>query len=167
MITNIYCLLSCKDTNLKAIHNNVSLNVCKLSIVFYLAKILIWKQFTTGLEEVHTYSYCLLSCKDTNLKAIHNYRKWGQRENPIVFYLAKILIWKQFTTCTRVYVPKSYCLLSCKDTNLKAIHNVQLYRQSMRRIVFYLAKILIWKQFTTYSCTGRACVELSSILQRY
>ena len=35
---------------------------------------------------------CLLSCKDTNLKAIHNADYLGVKLNLVVFYLAKILI---------------------------------------------------------------------------
>ena len=35
---------------------------------------------------------CLLSCKDTNLKAIHNYLAPFDRMALVVFYLAKILI---------------------------------------------------------------------------
>ena len=41
------CVCNCKDTNLKAIHNNYPLKVFELTVVFATAKILIWKQFTT------------------------------------------------------------------------------------------------------------------------
>ncbi len=34
-----YCLLSCKDTNLKAIHNSIINDLLDVVIVFYLAKI--------------------------------------------------------------------------------------------------------------------------------
>ena len=35
------------------------------------------------------------------------------------------------------------CLLSCKDTNLKAIHNEMPASYGVEEVVFYLAKILI------------------------
>ena len=35
---------------------------------------------------------CLLSCKDTNLKAIHNENEAIVKDGLVVFYLAKILI---------------------------------------------------------------------------
>ena len=35
------------------------------------------------------------------------------------------------------------CLSSCKDTNLKAIHNTMAINEVMVKVVFHLAKILI------------------------
>ena len=161
------CLLSCKDTNLKAIHNQSMLQQLQIEDVFYLAKILIWKQFTTYARDTWCSYGCLLSCKDTNLKAIHNYGAAifdGQED---VFYLAKILIWKQFTTAPCMYALNCRCLLSCKDTNLKAIHIAGFAFATLPPDVFYLAKILIWKQFTTYKSKDLCNTLMSSILQRY
>ena len=118
-----HCLLSCKDTNLKAIHNVVMVAMIDVATVFYLAKILIWKQFTTFNRTSVVWYDCLLSCKDTNLKAIHNVVLFRADFASTVFYLAKILIWKQFTTSILSNTRFTHCLLSCKDTNLKAIHN--------------------------------------------
>ena len=143
------CLLSCKDTNLKAIHNVLFDGHQSLRVVFYLAKILIWKQFTTSLGVEFKLYCCLLSCKDTNLKAIHNILTRTDKFYEVVFYLAKILIWKQFTTHNCINACGKSCLLSCKDTNLKAIHNRSIGSERGLWVVFYLAKILIWKQFTT------------------
>ena len=92
------CLLSCKDTNLKAIHNTIQSLMTRSRDVYCPAKIQIWKQFTTSAlalaantamsTVLQRYKFesnsqpppisggspwrCLLSCKDTNLKAIHN-----------------------------------------------------------------------------------------------
>ena len=162
-------------------------------VVFYLAKILIWKQFTTVVGQQARKFRCLLSCKDTNLKAIHNQVMCVMEIGCVVFYLAKILIWKQFTTELEKSQKFCGCLLSCKDTNLKAIHNgakfvrvedgvvfylakILIWKQfttqtvqetTGERVVFYLAKILIWKQFTTVTVIIYQYVLLSSILQRY
>ena len=99
-IQQIRCVYLCKDTNLKAIHNIIKLSSPPETVVFTYAKIQIWKQFTTcsvtvgcGLKlclpmqrykfesnsQLVTLYYrefvsCVYLCKDTNLKAIHNYR---------------------------------------------------------------------------------------------
>ena len=165
--SHLRCLLSCKDTNLKAIHNEYSMLAVAHSDVFYLAKILIWKQFTTVVQMDYLPRWCLLSCKDTNLKAIHNFPSSAWFLLNDVFYLAKILIWKQFTTRLRRVLGHHRCLLSCKDTNLKAIHNYAKGVDNSLTDVFYLAKILIWKQFTTAWLLMCQQAAMSSILQRY
>ena len=92
------CVCNCKDTNLKAIHNRLCRLCSLLLVVFATAKILIWKQFTTGYKEKLTYCSCVCNCKDTNLKAIHNTHVCHCKNYQVVFATAKILIWKQFTT---------------------------------------------------------------------
>ena len=46
-VSNCFC--HCKDTNSKAIHNEFDVRRCMAEIVFATAKILIRKQFTTGV----------------------------------------------------------------------------------------------------------------------
>ena len=109
-----YCLLSRKDTTLKAIHNvshpadHIRRTVC------YLAKILHWKQFTTYGNSLSSPKDCLLSRKDTTLKAIHNTKCTSYNVYTTVCYLAKILHWKQFTTCDCDTCTNRNCLLSRK-----------------------------------------------------
>ena len=43
----------------------------------------------------------------------------------------------------------SCCLCKCKDTKLKAIHNVKTLINDYITVVYANAKILNWKQFTT------------------
>ena len=93
---------------------------------------------------------CVCNCKDTNLKAIHNCYSYLFSLSYVVFATAKILIWKQFTTAFSRFWPIRGCVCNCKDTNLKAIHNEETFAKSGRIVVFATAKILIWKQFTTY-----------------
>ena len=104
---------------------------------------------------------CVCNCKDTNLKAIHNTKKCFYGKCRVVFATAKILIWKQFTTFTKT--PSSYncCVCNCKDTNLKAIHNVVGTGANIVSVVFATAKILIWKQFTTHQ--ERRCYLLRCV----
>ena len=93
-------------------------------VVTDIAKILFWKQFTTkaysvcganGLSLILQRYYfesnsqlldaksfglrsCHWYCKDTILKAIHNYCHKVSYLEEVVTDIAKILFWKQFTT---------------------------------------------------------------------
>ncbi len=106
---------------------------------------------------------------------------------------AKIQIWKQFTTTlaksdaeTRLCLPMQRykfesnsqpidgkepavgcCAYLCKDTNLKAIHNLCLGGWLLYIVVLTYAKIQIWKQFTTkrLKCSHRQSLCLP--MQRY
>ena len=97
--TPLGCVSHCKDTKLKAIHNKF--NTCTLNqiVVFHTAKIQNWKQFTTEIvgisiserlcftlqrykiesnsQLIRRYMVlqvrCVSHCKDTKLKAIHNF----------------------------------------------------------------------------------------------
>ena len=66
------CLCQCKDTNLKAIHNNIWLysSLCWLFMPMQRYK------FESNSQQVAPRLWwsvgCLCQCKDTNLKAIHN-----------------------------------------------------------------------------------------------
>ena len=117
--------------------------------MFATAKILIWKQFTTTIPKTSQLVGCVCNCKDTNLKAIHNLKADNPNTHFVVFATAKILIWKQFTTPLNKNNIMPSCVCNCKDTNLKAIHNVSTISEKTLPVVFATAKILIWKQFTT------------------
>ncbi len=91
-------MLSCKDTNFKANHNQPLRQNPLTEGVCYLAKIRILKQITTRYPLQCSYMWCLLSCKDTNFKANHNFRSWSYGDIEGVCYLAKIRILKQITT---------------------------------------------------------------------
>ena len=98
LFTQLSCLCYCKDTKLKAIHNGADLRGADLYVVYATAKILNWKQFTTCIQNSVPVPRCLCYCKDTKLKAIHNYSAPPQTFQPVVYATAKILNWKQFTT---------------------------------------------------------------------
>ena len=136
---------------------------------------------------------CHWYCKDTILKAIHNLPLQSGWIAIVVTDIAKILFWKQFTTANwnarkrdwlslilqRYYFESNSqhrlnnmlkrigCHWYCKDTILKAIHNLTMFIKDWNFVVTDIAKILFWKQFTTgykYAETDR---KLSLILQRY
>ena len=96
--SNVWCLLSCKDTNFKANHNTLMSTFLPPSGVCYLAKIRILKQITTRKLYLSLRLGCLLSCKDTNFKANHNSAIDVKTSCHGVCYLAKIRILKQITT---------------------------------------------------------------------
>ena len=80
-----------------------------------------------------------------------------------VYDSAKILIWKQITTVGSLVYWKFWCIWLCKDTNLKANHNGMPFFKKMPEGVYDSAKILIWKQITTFSIeshTGLWCIWL-------
>ena len=135
------CSYQCKDTNLKAIHNLDEVQITDDFLVLTNAKILIWKQFTTIASWHNTHSACSYQCKDTNLKAIHNRSACG--------------------------TPRKPCSYQCKDTNLKAIHNLASDSLIMDTLVLTNAKILIWKQFTTFCILYIKNCDLFLPMQRY
>ena len=97
---------------------------------------------------------CISFCKDTNLKANHNWYRLVFFLARAVFPFAKILIWKQITTSYLTFHFLVSCIPFCKDTNLKANHNCLYGPLHDRRAVFPFAKILIWKQITTVCVKG-------------
>ena len=111
--------------------------------------------------------WCLLSCKDTNFKANHNKRERREAQNEGVCYLAKIRILKQITTFHRRPGLIQGCLLSCKDTNFKANHNIGYVVRIVQNGVCYLAKIRILKQITTQVDIIMDSIVVFVILQRY
>ena len=161
------CVSHCKDTKLKAIHNQYNIGFVGLFVVFHTAKIQNWKQFTTcypyriaintlcftlqrykiesnsqqKLSEFNFCECCVSHCKDTKLKAIHN--------------------------CCRRIIRILRCVSHCKDTKLKAIHNLQPYTYKRGVVVFHTAKIQNWKQFTTNAVWLISGRMLCFTLQRY
>ncbi len=187
------CVYLCKDTNLKAIHNCLCQEFVLHCVVFTYAKIQIWKQFTTDMRQafedkvlclpMQRYKFesnsqqiqklafyflsCVYLCKDTNLKAIHNILQRYSILVKVVFTYAKIQIWKQFTTCDCFYCTSQCCVYLCKDTNLKAIHNLLVVLVFLSLVVFTYAKIQIWKQFTTAWKRNASRCSLCLPMQRY
>ena len=126
--------------------------------VYDSAKILIWKQITTSTFVIVTSCWCIWLCKDTNLKANHNYWFYFRWFSSGVYDSAKILIWKQITTASMISYLASGCIWLCKDTNLKANHNREGAQASALAGVYDSAKILIWKQITTIRKTFDECL---------
>ena len=120
-----------------------------ISVVSVYAKIQIWKQITTH-RHMETYlSGCKRICKDTNLKANHNNVASEIYADKVVSVYAKIQIWKQITTTSGAPASGQSCKRICKDTNLKANHNVFDEFLKKHTVVSVYAKIQIWKQITT------------------
>ena len=161
------CIWLCKDTNLKANHNTLHRIKIKHFGVYDSAKILIWKQITTNSRGCRSSGRCIWLCKDTNLKANHNKSFITIYLNDGVYDSAKILIWKQITTQTSAIKLMKWCIWLCKDTNLKANHNSKISLLKCREGVYDSAKILIWKQITTYFILFGATFQVYMTLQRY
>ena len=162
-----WCIWLCKDTNLKANHNQGASATWMGGGVYDSAKILIWKQITTSHERNAEGSRCIWLCKDTNLKANHNIAVWPNHFYIGVYDSAKILIWKQITTSQVSSTSLAGCIWLCKDTNLKANHNAGWDVKQGQRGVYDSAKILIWKQITTESPRTAFIILVYMTLQRY
>ena len=135
--------------------------------VYDSAKILIWKQITTTKFLSTLTLRCIWLCKDTNLKANHNQSLAMARLFIGVYDSAKILIWKQITTIFGTPSLKYGCIWLCKDTNLKANHNMYWFMKTPRGGVYDSAKILIWKQITTLQAICSVVKGVYMTLQRY
>ena len=85
----------------------------------------------------------------------------------VVFHTAKIQNWKQFTTHWHKGRGANGCVSHCKDTKLKAIHNVPPTVPPTVPVVFHTAKIQNWKQFTTHGFIIGILSVLCFTLQRY
>ena len=136
------CCYRCKDTNLKAIHNRSLAIFQVLFVVAIVAKIQIWKQFTTALTQLWWTTPLLLSLQ-----------RYKFESN------------SQHMTCSSDHVLR--CCYRCKDTNLKAIHNRDSPISTTLVVVAIVAKIQIWKQFTTCWQSYCARYKLLLSLQRY
>ena len=192
-LSSFSCLLSRKDTTLKAIHNLWRAGGTYVLLFAISQRYYIESNSQQRARRKKRSVRCLLSRKDTTLKAIHNPTRIWTSHFLAVCYLAKILHWKQFTTiwCRRWFVSPLFaisqryyiesnsqqvrapisaakgCLLSRKDTTLKAIHNSKFNKGEMSDAVCYLAKILHWKQFTTRNVQRFLKAWLFAISQRY
>ncbi len=113
------------------------------------AKIQIWKQFTTIGKFDTSFNSCAYLCKDTNLKAIHNYWFVVMSFLIVVLTYAKIQIWKQFTTTVPTFVISSKLCLPMQRYKFESNSQLYLRQQLTKSVVLTYAKIQIWKQFTT------------------
>ena len=187
------CVYLCKDTNLKAIHNDNSPFQGGYRVVFTYAKIQIWKQFTTVQYNAITQRMLCLPMQRYKFESNSQLTFWGVLLVKVVFTYAKIQIWKQFTTISwrkikfnKLCLPMQRykfesnsqllptdwatarsCVYLCKDTNLKAIHNSDVGYSCGRCVVFTYAKIQIWKQFTTDVVVNKLEEALCLPMQRY
>ena len=92
------CLCQCKDTNLKAIHNTVNSHAIVKQLFMPMQRYKFESNSQPDSISNFTSLCCLCQCKDTNLKAIHNFTAASPLVIDVVYANAKIQIWKQFTT---------------------------------------------------------------------
>jgi len=84
---------------------------------------------------------CVLHCKDTKLKAIHNNVQLMRHLYKLCFTLQRYKIESNSQLEWVKEELNASCVLHCKDTKLKAIHNIILDLHNFRCVVFYTAKI--------------------------
>ena len=71
----------------------------------------------------YDYLCCVLHCKDTKLKAIHNEYLWKLLQLELCFTLQRYKIESNSQHKELLKRHRRSCVLHCKDTKLKAIHN--------------------------------------------
>ena len=161
------CIIWYKDTNLKAIHNRM-MHIIIEFVLYYLIQ---RYKFESNSQHIFIFIIlcvcCIIWYKDTNLKAIHNYRFIAKFIFIVVLSDTKIQIWKQFTTSVEIdiLVGMLYYLIQ----RYKFESNSQLCHGSFLRIQVVLSdtKIQIWKQFTTWGSKSMGSHKLYYLIQRY
>ena len=84
---------------------------------------------------------CVLPCKDTKLKAIHNWHALLDETEMLCFTVQRYKIESNSQHVHTSFIAGRGCVLPCKDTKLKAIHNVKTFSNVKKEVVFYRAKI--------------------------
>ena len=92
------CVIRYKDTNLKAIHNMITLNKLTKELCHPIQRYKFESNSQRGVIARACMMRCVIRYKDTNLKAIHNLLRGGLWPCSAVSSDTKIQIWKQFTT---------------------------------------------------------------------
>ena len=187
------CIIWYKDTNLKAIHNLLSVEHLSSQLYYLIQRYKFESNSQRPGWPPSRWTRCIIWYKDTNLKAIHNTTQQIVNCCTVVLSDTKIQIWKQFTTSSIWLRPRGWlyyliqrykfesnsqhlsyesdCLTCCiiwyKDTNLKAIHNASGMTTELYTVVLSDTKIQIWKQFTTSKKFALRRNLLYYLIQRY
>ena len=132
----------------KQITTGLWINDTKRAVSSY-AKLLKWKQITTFMQFLFLLLCCKFLCKVTKMKANHNLTSSMQLNLPAVSSYAKLLKWKQITTLILRGNIKNGCKFLCKVTKMKANHNLLNVPPIEPFAVSSYAKLLKWKQITT------------------
>ena len=114
-----------------------------------------------------TFVSCVYLCKDTNLKAIHNAYCYESYFIGLCLPMQRYKFESNSQHISQATDLLGSCVYLCKDTNLKAIHNLCEGFVLGVEVVFTYAKIQIWKQFTTVFYCSFADGVLCLPMQRY
>ncbi len=145
---------------MKANHNHFGNSPPSWYAVSSYAKLLKWKQITTYREVWKLRIGCKFLCKVTKMKANHNYLSALLLLLPAVSSYAKLLKWKQITTCCTSKRILQCCKFLCKVTKMKANHNAASKWEIYINAVSSYAKLLKWKQITTVALTVMKSFQL-------
>ena len=140
-IVSVSCVLHCKDTKLKAIHNSVKRITALSKLCFTLQRYKIESNSQLLVGPSRLVRCCVLHCKDTKLKAIHNQQVRPCNANKLCFTLQRYKIESNSQRLLSIPFFANCCVLHCKDTKLKAIHNISPDSRAATTVVFYTAKI--------------------------
>ena len=118
------CLCQCKDTNLKAIHNSLQFLRQREPLFMPMQRYKFESNSQPFVSTLQRLTRCLCQCKDTNLKAIHNRICRCPKRNLLFMPMQRYKFESNSQPASRNRDYRRCCLCQCKDTNLKAIHNL-------------------------------------------
>ena len=117
------CVSPCKDTKLKAIHNHLTNQILQNLLCFTMQRYKIESNSQLTMPTFIAPECCVSPCKDTKLKAIHNYKTVPCPLFKLCFTMQRYKI-ESNSQPRMVFLFQSMgCVSPCKDTKLKAIHN--------------------------------------------
>ena len=143
------CLRYCKSTSFQANHNSKPDTCFQIAVVCDTAKVRVFKQITTDVDQREQGERCLRYCKSTSFQANHNLKSVKRFLRLVVCDTAKVRVFKQITTAAAAAFsaallfailqkyefssksqrqePPLYtlssCLRYCKSTSFQANHN--------------------------------------------
>ena len=113
------------------------------------------------------HSSCCNQYKDTNLKAIHNQHPFIRLVNGLLQSVQRYKFESNSQQLLTTPKLRYCCCNQYKDTNLKAIHNMNAALSFWGAVVAISTKIQIWKQFTTWRGNTPSLHRLLQSVQRY
>ena len=132
--TRTNCCLYCEAETFQAIHNLLASMDPSISLLFILRS----RNFSSN-SQLHLID--------------------GRIEDTVV-YTAKQKLFKQFTTCWRVWTHPFHCCLYCEAETFQAIHNIFTCSIFCSKTVVYTAKQKLFKQFITNMSKSNLIVKI-------
>ena len=161
------CIIKYKDTNLKAIHNNVFAVHIRSAVVLSNTKIQIWKQFTTKGTPYPSPEGLYYQIQRYKFESNSQQMEAWATSHRVVLSNTKIQIWKQFTTHWRWHSQTRALYYQIQRYKFESNSQHPIILNPKSTVVLSNTKIQIWKQFTTGLSADLQWLVLYYQIQRY